>query len=61
MVFQGYTLFPWLTVMKNVMFGLEVTGRRPAATAEREAQQWVDMVGLTQVRRRLSRTSSRAA
>jgi NitT/TauT family transport system ATP-binding protein len=23
MVFQGYTLFPWLTVKKNVMFGLE--------------------------------------
>jgi NitT/TauT family transport system ATP-binding protein len=22
MVFQGYTLFPWLTVRKNVMFGL---------------------------------------
>src|SRR5215470_20004751 len=22
MVFQGYTLFPWLTVKKNVMFGL---------------------------------------
>ncbi len=26
MVFQGYTLFPWLTVKKNVMFGLEVNG-----------------------------------
>ena len=23
MVFQAYTLFPWLTVKKNVMFGLE--------------------------------------
>ena len=27
MVFQGYTLFPWLTVKKNVMFGLEVNGK----------------------------------
>ena len=24
MVFQGYTLFPWLTVKRNVMFGLEM-------------------------------------
>ena len=26
MVFQDYTLFPWLSVKKNVMFGLEVKG-----------------------------------
>ncbi len=45
MVFQGYTLFPWLSVKKNVMFGLESTGRGGAA-AEREALQWIDMVGL---------------
>ena len=24
MVFQGYTLFPWLTVTQNVMFGLQM-------------------------------------
>jgi len=45
MVFQGYTLFPWLTVKKNVMFGLEMTGRG-GTTAEREAMQWIDLVGL---------------
>ena len=38
MVFQGYTLFPWLTVRKNVMFGLEVERRRASAEAESEAQ-----------------------
>ncbi|MBM9615605.1 ABC transporter ATP-binding protein [Desulfobulbus rhabdoformis] len=45
MVFQGYTLFPWLSVKKNVMFGLEVAGLS-RATAESEAMQWIDMVGL---------------
>ncbi|WP_114809589.1 ABC transporter ATP-binding protein [Paraburkholderia kururiensis] len=45
MVFQGYTLFPWLTVKKNVMFGLRMNGQG-AAEAEREALQWLDLVGL---------------
>jgi NitT/TauT family transport system ATP-binding protein len=45
MVFQGYTLFPWLTVKKNVMFGLSVNqaGRNQA---EREALQWLQLIGL---------------
>ncbi|MCG6863961.1 MAG: ABC transporter ATP-binding protein [Thiogranum sp.] len=46
MVFQGYTLFPWLTVKKNVMFGLEMAGRGKMA-AEEEAMQWIDLVGLS--------------
>ena len=45
MVFQGYTLFPWLTVKKNVMFGLRSQGLG-FATAESEALQWIDLVGL---------------
>lgn len=45
MVFQGYTLFPWLTVKKNVMFGLQSEGMG-YASAEREAMQWIDLVGL---------------
>lgn len=45
MVFQAYTLFPWLTVKRNVMFGLEMTGHASAA-AEAEARQWIDLVGL---------------
>ncbi len=46
MVFQGYTLFPWLTVKKNVMFGLEManTGHNEA---EAQARQWLELVGLT--------------
>ena len=38
MVFQGYTLFPWLSVKRNVMFGLETAGRGKS-TAEEEARQ----------------------
>src|SRR5689334_22283300 len=45
MVFQGYTLFPWRTVLQNVMFGLEVRGKDRAA-AESEAIEWVAIVGL---------------
>jgi NitT/TauT family transport system ATP-binding protein len=45
MVFQGYTLFPWLTVKRNVMFGLEMEGMDPTQ-ADAEARQWIDLVGL---------------
>jgi NitT/TauT family transport system ATP-binding protein len=45
MVFQGYTLFPWLTVKKNVMFGLEVNGHGKL-DSEREAMQWLELIGL---------------
>jgi NitT/TauT family transport system ATP-binding protein len=45
MVFQSYTLFPWLTVKKNVMFGMEVSGR--GGLAEQDAMQWIDLVGLS--------------
>lgn len=47
MVFQGYTLFPWLTVKQNVMFGPRMKGdsRHEAA---KDADMWVDIVGLKQ-------------
>ena len=46
MVFQGYTLFPWLSVKRNVMFGLLESGHsRPSA--EEQAMQWIDLVGLS--------------
>ncbi|TVP78377.1 MAG: ABC transporter ATP-binding protein [Puniceicoccaceae bacterium] len=48
MVFQGYTLFPWLSVKRNVMFGLEVNGRSGSAV-EQEALQWIELVGLKHV------------
>jgi NitT/TauT family transport system ATP-binding protein len=45
MVFQGYTLFPWLSVKKNVMFGLEMNNIS-ASEAGREADLWLELVGL---------------
>jgi NitT/TauT family transport system ATP-binding protein len=46
MVFQGYSLFPWLTVKKNVMFGPEMNGHG-RSEAERDAMLWLDLVGLS--------------
>ena len=46
MVFQGYTLFPWRTVKENIMFGLEMKGG-DRVLWEREALQWLDLVGLS--------------
>ena len=45
MVFQGDSLFPWLTVRRNVAFGLE-EGGMPRRAAEHEAGQWLALVGL---------------
>jgi ABC-type nitrate/sulfonate/bicarbonate transport system ATPase subunit len=46
MVFQSYTLFPWLTVSENISFGLRERG---VSTRERNdiARQWLEKVGLT--------------
>ncbi|WP_417697266.1 ABC transporter ATP-binding protein [Psychromonas sp.] len=46
MVFQGYTLFPWLTVKQNIMFGLIESGE-DKNTAEANARQWADLIGLS--------------
>jgi len=45
MVFQSYTLFPWLTVLQNVCFGLREKGLALAAQLE-IAQQFIGKVGL---------------
>jgi NitT/TauT family transport system ATP-binding protein len=45
MVFQGYSLFPWLTVKKNVMFGPQMKGAGKDDAA-RDAQMWLELVGL---------------
>jgi ABC-type nitrate/sulfonate/bicarbonate transport system ATPase subunit len=45
MVFQSYTLFPWLSVKENIQFGLEISGM-PKAEQEQIAQEFVEKVGL---------------
>ncbi len=47
MVFQDYTLYPWMSVQKNVEFGLKLQG---VSTQERreQASYYLDMVGLAQ-------------
>ena len=46
MVFQSYTLFPWLTVQQNIEFGLDVAGK---TKAERQdiACHYLEKIGLT--------------
>ena len=46
MVFQGYSLFPWLTVQKNVEFGLKMK-KMPKAQRAAQAKKFIDLVGLT--------------
>jgi len=47
MVFQQDSLFPWRTVTRNVMYGLELQRRLPAAEMRDRAAALVDLVGLS--------------
>ena len=47
MVFQGYTLFPWLTVRRNIMFGPQVSRGLSDSEAAIEADEWIEIVGLS--------------
>lgn len=44
-IFQQYALFPWLTVRKNVEFGLRIAGVRGSELHERAAR-FIELVGL---------------
>ena len=50
MVFQSYTLFPWLTVKRNIMFGPEVSRglveRRRRKAKPKNGLTWLDWHGL---------------
>ena len=46
MVFQSYTLFPWLTVQDNVEFGLRIAGI-PTTQRREASRRYIAQVGLT--------------
>jgi len=57
MVFQRYSLYPWLTVAQNVAFGLELKGLERGQIRERTAF-YLEVVGLGDAARRLPRELS---
>ncbi len=57
MVFQKYSLYPWLTAAENVAFGMELQGRSRREVRERSAY-FLEVVGLADAARRLPRELS---
>ena len=47
MVFQSYSSFPWLTVLKNIRFGLKYRDDVSEAEADRISRHYLELVGLT--------------
>jgi len=47
MVFQEYALFPWMTVAKNIAFGLEIK-RMPRAEIEHRTRTLLDTLSLSE-------------
>jgi NitT/TauT family transport system ATP-binding protein len=57
MVFQKYSLYPWLTAAQNVAFGMELQGRSSREIRERTSY-FLEVVGLADAARRLPRELS---
>ena len=59
MVFQQYAIFPWLTVEKNIAFGLTLkSNRRPRAEIREVVARYVDLMGLNGFEKALPKTLS---
>lgn len=48
-MFQDHGLYPWLTVMENVTFGMKLAGL-PKEEREKKAEHYLDMVHLSEYR-----------
>lgn len=57
MVFQSYTLFPWMNVEDNIRFGLKLK-KMPKAEADEIVDKYLELIGLTQFRKCLPKELS---
>jgi NitT/TauT family transport system ATP-binding protein len=57
MVFQNYTLYPWLSVAENIEFGLKLSGISSSERKERVAH-YIEIVGLGKFAKSLPKTLS---
>jgi NitT/TauT family transport system ATP-binding protein len=57
MVFQEYALFPWMTVEKNIAFGLEIKGL-PAGEIASKVNDLLTLLRLTEFRKRFPKDLS---
>lgn len=57
MVFQSYTLYPWMTVAKNVGFGLKLQGRSKAQRRQ-QISYYLEVVGLAEFAKALPKELS---
>ena len=57
MVFQKYSLYPWLTAAENVAFGMRLQ-RRPRREVRERTAYFLDVVGLGEAAQRLPRELS---
>ncbi|MFT4191859.1 MAG: ABC transporter ATP-binding protein [Comamonas sp.] len=57
-VFQSPQLFPWLSALENVRFGLRCAGQLDAAAQREQALRYLRLVGLEQAAERLPRQLS---
>lgn len=57
MVFQTYTLFPWLNVEENIKFGLKLK-KMPKDEADKIVDKYLDLIDLKQFRKALPKELS---
>ncbi|GLY24991.1 ABC transporter ATP-binding protein [Micromonospora sp. NBRC 101691] len=58
-VFQEYAIFPWLTVRRNIEFGMRLRARRRTAAQRREiGDRYLELMGLTAFADALPKTLS---